>query len=69
MFSGTSIKDTWTKPKGGKIKGGEWQCWGGGSDGGKWRQGYLNNNKKKLKKCFSLMQNSSPDLRKVVGFF
>ena len=22
-FSGTSIKDTWTKPKGGKIKGGK----------------------------------------------
>ena len=23
-FSGTSIKDTWTKPKGGRIKGGKW---------------------------------------------
>ena len=23
-FSGTSIKDTWTKPKWGRIKGGKW---------------------------------------------
>ena len=23
-FSGTSIKDTWTKPKEGRIKGGKW---------------------------------------------
>ena len=23
-FSGTSIKDTWTKPKRGRIKGGKW---------------------------------------------
>ena len=23
-FSGTCIKDTWTKPKGGRIKGGRW---------------------------------------------
>ena len=23
-FSGTSIKDTWTKPKGARVKGGKW---------------------------------------------
>ena len=30
-FSGTCIKDTWTKPKGGRIKGGKWGWlwWGG----------------------------------------
>ena len=46
-FSGTSIKDTWTKPKGGRIKGGDWG-WLGWREvvGGKWRQLYLNNNKK-----------------------
>ena len=38
-FSGTSIKDTWTKSKRGRIKGGEWKWlrwWG--AVGGKWRQ-------------------------------
>ena len=50
-FSGTSIKDTWTKPKRGRIEGGRWGWLGsGGSGGGIWRQLYLNNNKKKLKK-------------------
>ena len=46
-FSGTTIKDTWTKPKRGRIKGGEWG-WLGlvRVVGGKWRQLYLNNNKK-----------------------
>ena len=29
-FSGTSIKDTWTKPKRVKIKGGNWDGWVGG---------------------------------------
>ena len=46
-FSGTSIKDTWTKPKGGRIKGGKWGWlgwWGVVEE--KWRQLYLNNNKK-----------------------
>ena len=33
-FSGTCIKDTWTKPKRGRIKGGKWGGWGRGSDGG-----------------------------------
>ena len=31
-FSGTSIKDTWTKPEGVRIKGGKWgwlMCGGG----------------------------------------
>ena len=50
-FSGTSIKDTWTKPKASRIKGRKWGCLGwGGVVGGKWRQLYLNNNKKCEKK-------------------
>ena len=46
-FSGTCIKDTGTIPKGGRIKDGEWG-WleEGESVGEKWRQLYLNNNKK-----------------------
>ena len=44
-FSGKSIKDTWTKPKGDfRIKGGKWGWLG------KWRQLYFNNNFKNLKK-------------------
>ena len=37
-FSGTFIKDTWTKPKGGKIEGGRWgwlglgEWWGENGD-------------------------------------
>ena len=48
-LSGTCIKDTWTKPKRGKIKGGRW-AWLGWREvvGGKWRQLYLNSNIKKL---------------------
>ena len=42
---GTCIKDTWTKPKGGRIEGGA-----GGVMGRKWRQWYLNNNKKYKRK-------------------
>ena len=44
---GTCRKDTWTKPKGGRIEGGRWG-WVGweGVVGRKWRQLYLNNNKK-----------------------
>ena len=46
-FSGTCIKDTWTKPKRSRIKGGKWGLLGWrGAVGGKWRQLYLNNNKK-----------------------
>ena len=34
----TYIKDTWTKPKRGRIKGGRWGWLGlGGVVGGKWR--------------------------------
>ena len=35
-FSGTCIKDTWTKPKGGSIKGGKcgWLGLGGSGGGG-----------------------------------
>ena len=50
-MSGTCIKDTWTKPKQGRIKGGKWgwlQWWE--VVGAKWRQLYLNNNKKNVKK-------------------
>ena len=44
---GRCIRDTWTKPKGGRIKGGRWRSLGcGGVVGWKWRQVYLNNNKK-----------------------
>ena len=47
---GTYINNTWTKPKGGRIKGGTWG-WVGQGDmvGRKWRQLYLNDNKKKKK--------------------
>ena len=38
-FSGTTIKDIWTKPKGGRIKGGKWgwlgleeRCWENGNN-------------------------------------
>ena len=45
---GTYKKDPWTKPKGDSIEGGRWG-WVGqeGVVGGKWRQLYLNSNKKK----------------------
>ena len=50
-FSGTSMKDTWTKTRGGGIRDGRWGCLGwGGLVGEKWRQLYLNNNKKPVKK-------------------
>ena len=36
------------KTKGGRIRRGRWGCWGGAMWwGGKWRQLYLNSNKKK----------------------
>ena len=46
-FSGTCIRDTQTKPKVGRIEGGKWRWlrWGGEVEG-KWRQLYLNNDKK-----------------------
>ena len=47
-FSGTTIKDTWTKLKGGGIRGGRWG-WLEWSGGGKVRQLYLNSNKIKIK--------------------
>ena len=38
-FSGTCMKDTWTKPKGSRIKGGKWGWLGWGAVvGRKWRQ-------------------------------
>ena len=33
-FSGTSIKDTWTKPKRSRIEGGKWGWLGWGGVGG-----------------------------------
>ena len=35
-FSGTSVKDTWAKPKGGKIEGGRWEWLG-------WEEGWGEN--------------------------
>ena len=50
-FSGTTIKDTWTKPRGGGIREGGGDAWGeGGVVGGKCRKLYLNNNKIILKR-------------------
>ena len=48
-FSGTSIKDTWTKPKRGRIEGERWGWLGMAGVEGKWGQLYLNNNKKIIK--------------------
>ena len=45
-FSGTTIKDPWTKPRGDGMRGGRWGWLGfRGSVGGKCGQLYLNNNK------------------------
>ena len=48
---GTCIKDTWANPEGCRIERGRWG-WVGCREvvGEKWRQLYLNNNKKKRKK-------------------
>ena len=44
-LSGTTIKNTWAKPKSGRIKGGKWGwVWQGKVVVGKWRQLYLNIN-------------------------
>ena len=52
-FLVTRIKDTWTKPKGGRIRGGRWGWLGLGEVvRGKWRQLYLNNNKNNVKKSY-----------------
>ena len=49
-FSGTTIKDTWTKPRGLEAREGCGDGWGeGGVVGDKCRQLYLNNNKIILK--------------------
>ena len=40
------MKDTWTKPQGGRTEVEKWGWLGlGGEVGGKWRQLYSNNNK------------------------
>ena len=50
-LSETCIKDPWTKPNGGLDQGWEMGMAGvEGSDGEKWRQLCLNNNKKKCEK-------------------
>ena len=51
------MKDTWTKPRwGGRIEGGRWGWLGlGGVAGRKWRQLYLNNNKKEKKNKIRLV--------------
>ena len=47
MLCGTCIKVTWAKLKWGRIEVGRWGWLGwGGVVGGKWRQLYLNINKK-----------------------
>ena len=33
-FSGTTVKDTWTKPRQGGIRGGRWRWLGWGESGG-----------------------------------
>ena len=48
-MSGTCIKDTGTRPKWGRLKGKKWGWLGWGVVvEGKWRQLYLNSNKKNL---------------------
>ena len=60
-FSGTCIKDTWTKPKRDRIKSGKWGWLGWvGVVGRKWRQLYFNNNlkmwgKRKSVKCYVIL--------------
>ena len=49
----TCIKDPRTKPNGGRIESGRWQWVWWGRVVGKWRQMYLNFNKKWFKKLFS----------------
>ena len=45
-FSGTTIRDTWTKPRGSGIRGGRWGWLGlQEEEGRKGRLLYLNNNK------------------------
>ena len=54
-FSGTTIKDTWTKPRADGSKGGRWgRLRWLEVVGGKWRQLYLNNNKIKINKYIVL---------------
>ena len=48
---GTYLKDPWTKPKWGRMEDGRWGWVEQGKVAvGKWRQLYLNNNKKMIKK-------------------
>ena len=48
---GTCMKDPWTKPKRGRIEGGRrWWAGRGKLVVGKWRQLYLNKNKKNGRK-------------------
>ena len=50
MVSGTSIKDTWTKPKGGRIKGGKWGWLGSGGMEGREMETTILDQQKNVKK-------------------
>ena len=67
---GTYIKDIWTKPKGGRIEGVRWGWLGwGGLVGGRWRQLYLNNNKKKRRTGALSLGEGDAELMRVWSFF
>ena len=44
------MKDTWAKPKGGRIKGGRWVLWQGASSEGREKTGPKQNEKEKREK-------------------
>ena len=64
---GMCIKDTWAKPKGGRTEGGRWGWVGQGKVvAGKWRQLYLNNNKKKSAQGkYKEMESGNKKIRKL----
>ena len=56
MFSGTTVKDTWTKPRGTEIRGESWGGLGEGEEVGvKGRKLDLNNNRIKNKTTKSMV--------------
>ena len=66
-FTETTIKDTWTKPRGVESGEGNGDGWGGGGEmGEKGRKLYLNNNKI-LKKKKQEKKRNRPDLHEL-GF-
>ena len=58
-FSGTSIQDTWTKPRGVGSGVGGGNAWGGGEWWGEWRQLDLSNNKKNKNKILRLRADAA----------